>query len=147
VKSFWDNDARQELQQRLALLRPDSRRRWGKMSCEQMLRHLSSAAQMVTGELPTAPKPGPFRYWPVNKLIIYWMPWPRGAPTAPELIARDADAWEREKEKLLALMEQVAARASAAEWPVHPAFGPLSQKDWGRLIYRHMDHHFRQFGV
>ncbi|MGH9801334.1 MAG: DUF1569 domain-containing protein, partial [Blastocatellia bacterium] len=31
--------------------------------------------------------------------------------------------------------------------PEHPAFGKLSTKDWGALTYKHMDHHFRQFGV
>jgi len=31
------------------------------------------------------------------------------------------------------------------EWPEHPAFGALSRRAWGVLIYRHMDHHLRQF--
>lgn len=147
MKTFWDANVRQELLQRLAQLKPDSQRRWGKMSCEQMLRHLNNAAQMVTGELPVARMRGPLGLWPLNKLVIYWLPWPQGAPAAPELIAFDTDAWEREKEMLLALAQQVAAREHATEWPAHPAFGPLSQKDWGRLMYRHLDHHFRQFGV
>jgi hypothetical protein len=147
MKTFWDANVRQGLLARLEHLQPDSQRRWGKMTCEQMLRHLNNAAQMVTGELPVKPMSSPLRLWPLNKAIIYWLPWPHGAPAAPELIAHNTAAWEREKEQLIVLTEQVAAREHATTWPAHPAFGPLTQKDWGRLMYRHMDHHFKQFGV
>ena len=29
----------------------------------------------------------------------------------------------------------------------HPAFGALTYKDYGVLIARHTEHHFRQFGL
>ena len=29
----------------------------------------------------------------------------------------------------------------------HPFFGALSPQDWSRGMYKHMDHHLRQFGV
>ncbi|MBX2960889.1 MAG: DUF1569 domain-containing protein [Cyclobacteriaceae bacterium] len=27
----------------------------------------------------------------------------------------------------------------------HPFFDKLNRKEWGRLIYKHMNHHLRQF--
>jgi hypothetical protein len=45
------------------------------------------------------------------------------------------------------LLHAAAARGAAAEWATHPAFGAISGKDYGTLIYRHFDHHLRQFGV
>ena len=30
---------------------------------------------------------------------------------------------------------------------VHPFFGTLTGKQWGETQYKHVDHHFRQFGV
>lgn len=30
---------------------------------------------------------------------------------------------------------------------VHPAFGSLSNNQWGIAAWKHMDHHLRQFGV
>lgn len=45
------------------------------------------------------------------------------------------------------LLERFAARPPDATWPLHPAFGTLSRRAWGVLGYRHVDHHFRQFGV
>ncbi len=30
---------------------------------------------------------------------------------------------------------------------VHGYFGPMSPRDWYRSVFRHVDHHLRQFGV
>ena len=29
----------------------------------------------------------------------------------------------------------------------HTFFGPLTPEEWARLMYKHLDHHLRQFGV
>jgi hypothetical protein len=36
---------------------------------------------------------------------------------------------------------------AGATFSASPAFGKLSNRQWGRLAYVHMDHHLRQFGV
>ncbi len=47
-----------EILTRLRALRPDSARRWGRMSAHQMVCHLSDAFRMATGERPeTRPRP------------------------------------------------------------------------------------------
>jgi hypothetical protein len=33
------------------------------------------------------------------------------------------------------------------QWQVHPQFGKMSEKEWMRLGYLHMDRHLRQFGA
>jgi hypothetical protein len=38
-------------------------------------------------------------------------------------------------------------RRPHCQWSVHPAFGPLPTWEWGRMVYLHVDHHLRQFGV
>ncbi len=35
----------------------------------------------------------------------------------------------------------------AANGIVHAFFGPLTGKQWGRLQYKHLDHHLRQFSA
>jgi Protein of unknown function (DUF1569) len=35
----------------------------------------------------------------------------------------------------------------AGDWPPHPVFGAMTARDWNRVLYRHTDHHLRQFGV
>jgi hypothetical protein len=147
MKSIWQSDARREIQDRVVKLSPTARAQWGKMSAPQMVCHLSESLKMTLGDLPCAPKGGALRYTPLKQFIIYVAPWPKGVPTAPELMARVPASWPNDITDLNVLLERLAARNGAPSWPEHPAFGKLSQRAWGRLVYRHMDHHLRQFGV
>lgn len=97
------------------------------------------------GDLKVAPKKSPIRYPLLKQLIVYVAPFPKGVPTAPELIAREPREWTDEVADVQSLLERAAASRTDA-WPEHPAFGTLSKRAWGVLIYRHMDHHLRQFG-
>ncbi|WP_424351099.1 DUF1569 domain-containing protein [Lutimonas sp.] len=29
---------------------------------------------------------------------------------------------------------------------MHPFFGELNREEWARLVYKHLDHHLKQFG-
>lgn len=146
-KSIFQAARRSELQQRLSRLAPDSAPKWGRMNAPKMVVHLSDALRMALGELQAAPIRTPLRFPVVKQLVIYALPWPPGAPTAPELIARAPAAWTGEVVTLSKLLERFANLAPSGKWPAHPAFGRLSGRTWGVLVYRHCDHHFRQFGI
>jgi hypothetical protein len=147
MPSLWQEPSRRRLVDRLGRLKPDAARRWGRMSCPQMLAHVNDGLRMAIGELPAKPRRGPLRRTPLKQLAIYVMPWPKGVPTAPELLARiDGAQWEAEVAAFPGLLARFAARAAEKNWPDHPAFGRMSRRDWGFLQYRHIDHHFRQFG-
>jgi hypothetical protein len=45
------------------------------------------------------------------------------------------------------LLGRLAALDATHHWPPHPAFGTMNRRSWGVLGYRHVAHHFRQFGV
>jgi hypothetical protein len=147
MKTLWQPQAREELDARLARLTPSHMPQWGRMSAKQMLAHLTDAMRMATGELKTARKNVPIRYPPLKQLVVYYLPWPKGAPTAPELLARECDDWTCEVQDLRAAVQRFANLDPDARLPEHPAFGRLSRRAWGRLTYRHIDHHLRQFGV
>jgi hypothetical protein len=147
MKTIWQRDPREELVARLTHLTASALPRFGRFSAPKMLAHVNDGLRMSLGELRCAPRRGPLRYAPLRQLVIYAMPWPRGAPTAPELIARAPDEWDEEVRAFGALLERFAARASDQPYPVHPAFGAISGKDWGALEFRHIDHHFTQFGA
>jgi len=85
-KSLSDARARQELLDRLERLTPETPARWGKMNAPQMLAHVADWMLMAKGELKAAPKKRPLRYPVIKQLAIYWLPFPKGVPTAPELI-------------------------------------------------------------
>ncbi|HST08227.1 MAG TPA: hypothetical protein VLJ83_08635 [Gemmatimonadaceae bacterium] len=146
-KSLANAGERKELMQRLERLRPDATPLWGRMTAPRMLAHVSDWMVMASGDLPVAQKKAFLRYAPIKQLAIYWLPFPKGVPTAPELLARTPFEWNRECDSLRERMESFEKLYRKSEWPDHPIFGSISPRAWGVLGYRHTDHHFRQFGV
>lgn len=148
MKSVWNDREHRELQGRVKQLTAQHPAGWGKMNASQMVVHLSDAIRMASGELRVAPKNIPvLRYPPLKQLVIYWLPFPKGGPTSPELLARQPGDWPAEIADLQNQLDRFVSRGPRATAATHPAFGRLSGTQWGVLVYRHMDHHLRQFGV
>jgi hypothetical protein len=145
--TLWNEDDRRALEARLARLRPDSRGQWGSFDAPRMLCHITDAVRSATGDVVCSPKPSPLRYPVINSLVMFYMPWPKSVPTAPELLARTPEAWDVEVARFRAAVADLTKRPRTGPWPAHVAFGNLSGTQWGRLLYRHTDHHFKQFGV
>ena len=144
------NDAdRAAIRERIGSVTSSSTPRWGRMDTRSMLAHLKLSALMALGELPVASKSKRvFQVFPVKHLILHVVPFPKSAPTAPELLVRSPAAWQADVAELQALVDRFVARGrESSPWPEHPAFGRLSHRAWGVLTYRHMDHHLRQFGT
>ena len=147
MKSIWQEESRRELNARVAALAWDRPAAWGKFTAPKMVCHLADSLKMAMGDLKVARKTLPIRYPPLKQLIIYWAPFPKGAPTAPELLAREPREWSRDIGDVQELLDRAASARTTDTWPEHPAFGKLSTRAWGVLIYRHMDHHLKQFGA
>ena len=146
-KTLWNPESRRELMNRLQKLKPDTSPVWGKMTAPQMVSHLIGWMLMANGELHTAPRPSILRRTPVKQFVVYWMPFPKGVPTAKELLERPPLEWSGEIDVLRRYIENFEAEHRNRQWPEHPAFGFLTPAAWGVLGYRHTDHHLRQFGV
>ena len=138
---------RRSIIERIGRLQPDSQAHWGKFTAPRMVVHLTDAMRMVAGELPVTSKRTPLRFTPLKQLAIYVLPFPKGVPTAPELLTRVPSAWNAEVETLTGMLDRFGSRSASDAWPVHPVFGTMSAHAWGVLAYRHTDHHLRQFGV
>ena len=147
MKSVWHVPDHQALQTRAARLTPQHVAKWGRLTAPQMVVHLCDALRMASGEMPVASKNLPIRYPPFKQLIVYWMPIPKGMPTAPELIARQPGDWASDTTELRNRLRALVDNGPAACAAAHPAFGTLTGAAWGVLVYRHMDRHLRQFGV
>jgi hypothetical protein len=148
MPTIWDPHAREEILARFARLTPECQAVWGKMNAGQMVRHCGVALDMLVGAAKVTPKPGPFRNPVLRYLIVHWLPWPKGAPTGAELIMTDyVGDWERDMAALRKSLEAVVARGEGGSFVEHPAFGALPGKSVGVLVWRHLDHHLRQFGM
>jgi hypothetical protein len=141
-----------EVSNRLRALRPDSKRRWGRMSAHQMVCHLSDGYRIMTGERNTR-----LAATPLPRTVMKWIalyapiPWPADIPTTPDLDqdcdgTRPAD-FDADVAKLEQLLGTFAADRRHFGGRVHPLFGRMSESAWLRWAYLHADHHLRQFGL
>jgi len=152
MKTLADAAVRDSILTRIAALRPDSPRRWGKMSAHQMLCHLTDSFRGPMGEIHISPATGVFQ-----RTVVKWfalnvpLHWPKGVPTRPEVEqgaggTRPAD-WERDRAYLIAVMQRFSALEGRCRWHPHPIFGDMQDAEWLRWGFLHVDHHLRQFGA
>lgn len=148
MATMWDSTVRESFADRSARLTADTKPGWGKMNAGGMMAHLNDSYRMALGELTVKPRNVPFRYPVIKQLIVYALPFPKGVPTAPELISRcDGAVLADEQHAYGELLAKLAAVTPATSLADHPAFGSLSHRAYGVLIARHTEHHFRQFGL
>jgi hypothetical protein len=148
VGSILNDDDRLAICQRIGSVTSASVPRWGRMDAKAMLNHLRRSALMALGELPVANKSKRiFQVFPVKHLILHVVPFPKSAPTAPELLVSDAGSLDAIQSELVSLVERIGAGPREGIGPAHPLFGPLSFEEWGVATYKHTDHHLRQFGA
>jgi hypothetical protein len=151
MKNMFDAVCVQEVKQRLSALSPDHQRQWGKMNAAQMLVHCSLGLEMAAGEIrPPRALMGRI-LGPVIKPMAFRdeEPMRRNSPTAKELVvigvARD---FETERKRLTVLIDRFAeAGPSGCTSHPHVFFGCLTPDEWAVLMYKHLDHHLRQFGA
>ena len=137
-------------ERRLAALTPETPRRWGRMSAHEMVCHLSDSFRSMLGERAASKAPSNAIQRQVIRFVALHMPvrWPQGVPTRPEVNPQEKGtrpaAFEADREALRQLMHRfVVPDISYSE---HPMFGALTRREWMIWGYRHVDHHFRQFG-
>ena len=149
LKTLFDADAQREVLARLDRLTPASTPRWGSMDVAQMLCHVARSLQTPTGALKPPPLPWPFRI--LGRLVkgraLGERPMSRNAPTSVAFKVSDAREFANEKAAFLDAVRILAAGPQVATAPFHVFFGPMTPDEWGRLMLKHIDHHFTQFGV
>jgi hypothetical protein len=149
MKTLYDAAAAEEVKERLRTLTAATPRVWGKMDASQMMAHCAAGAEMGLGEF--TPKRlmigrviGPL----FKGQFTSDKPWGEGVPTAPELVRTGTQDFEAERARLLVLIDRFSqGGAEACTKEPHCFFGKLTAEEWGKGMYKHLDHHLRQFGV
>jgi hypothetical protein len=150
MKTIFDPATMEEFKSRVAQLKPDSSAQWGKMTLPQMLAHCSIGIQMTTGEVKP---PRLFIGRILGPVIKHFAlrddePMRRDSPTAPALLIKDDRDFANEHRHFTELLNQFAeADPAACTTHPHAFFGKLTHDQWGILMYKHLDHHLRQFGA
>lgn len=151
MKTLARAEDKVEVLHRLEGLTAESPRRWGRMNAPQMVCHLSDSFLAVTGQKDVS-MAASLLYRTLLKWIALYLPvpWPPGISTRPELDqvlggGTKPAQFAEDVARLRVLVEQ--ATSATPGWHQHPRFGRMSETEWLRWAYLHMDHHLRQFGV
>ncbi|GLH74590.1 hypothetical protein GETHLI_30920 [Geothrix limicola] len=149
MESLFNPADREALSVRLAALEADTPHRWGKMNPAQMLQHCSRGLEAATGDRPMKQLfigkiLGPL----VRRLALGKRPMGRNSPTDPSFVVLDVRDFNAERIRLATIIDRFVQRGpESAGKATHAFFGRMSGDEWGRLMYKHLDHHLRQFGV
>lgn len=152
MRTLSNAEVRAELQQRLQRLTADTPRRWGRMTAHRMVCHLNDSFKAVTGEKAVSSIVS-LRSRTLDRWIaLHLLPrWPRGLPTRPEMDQEKGGTppanFDHDVRALSLMIERFSQPARDFEWHPHPALGEMSERDWMRWGYLHVDHHLRQFGL
>jgi hypothetical protein len=148
MKNLFEAAVVEEVKERMALLRPDSERQWGKMNPAQTLAHCSAAMEMAVGER-TPPRILIGRLlgrFAKKSMIVNEKPMPRNVGTDKSLVVSDERDFVVERQRLREFIDRFAAGGpGACTRHPHFFFGPLTPEEWAALMYQHLDHHLRQF--
>jgi len=148
MRSILNESDRAEIVKRVQALSISSTGRCGSLDVASMLQHLHLSARMGLGDLPLpSANKRAFQMFPLKHLILYVLPFPKSAPTAPGLKPGAAVVLEDERAAVLELLERIGTGPRDGPGPAHPLFGPLTWREWGVVMYKHTDHHLRQFGA
>ena len=147
-RSVFEPRCHLRMLERLTCLRPDSPRRWGRMTAPQMVTHLTDQMHHALGDSPVRARPGVLRWSVVRYASIYLLPWPKGRIKGPaEAFLTQPMEWEADIGRLVQLLQRFVTRGPNELWPEHALMGRMTGRDWGVFVHKHFDHHFRQFGV
>ena len=150
MKNLFEATAVAETKARLQRLRPESARQWGKMNAAQAVAPCAAGLELALGERrPPRVLIGRVLGWAIKPLALgNDEPMRRNTPTVPSLEVADERDLAAERQRLGALIDRFAA-AGPAGCTTHPHsfFGRLTPEEWAILMYKHLDHHLRQFGA
>lgn len=135
---------------RVGRLTPQSVRHWGKMTVSQMLAHCSLAMEVACGKKPHPRPLLSYLFGPLVKKrnLDEHRQLPKNGPTDRDFVIRHHPEFDSEKKRLEGLIRQFSegGRDKCTQYP-HSFFGRMAPEEWAMFMYKHLDHHLRQFGV
>ncbi|MGA2534709.1 MAG: DUF1569 domain-containing protein [Terracidiphilus sp.] len=150
MKNLYQSSSAQEIKQRIARLQPDSRQQSGKMNVAQAVAHCAKSMEWAVGDrIPQRMYFGRLMGIMVKPLVMRDdQPLRRDSPTSKDLVVADQRDLDQERPRLLALIDRFTTGGpQACTTRAHSFFGRLTPDEWAILMYKHLDHHLRQFGV
>ena len=135
---------------RINQLTPETKALWGKMDVSQMLSHCNVTYEFLYDDIH--PKPNAFMKLIlklfVKKMVVNEKSYKPNNPTAPQFIITSDKNFEVEKGRLIDYINRTQELGEAYfDGKKSHSFGVLNKTEWNNMFVKHLDHHFKQFGV
>ncbi|OWP83832.1 hypothetical protein BWK59_08460 [Flavobacterium davisii] len=147
MKNIFIPSDNEELISRIEKLTPEKEPLWGKMTVDQMMKHCIAPIDVATGDLVLKI---PFFMGLLGRLIkkrVLTNEFKKNSPTAPSFIFKEKYDFEKTKLELIQKTRNFQKGTKIIQLRQHPFWGKLSNEDWNKLQWNHLDHHLKQFGV
>lgn len=141
----------EEIIERISKLSENTPGKWGKMDVSQMLKHCDLVLQVALRKIEL-PKIN-ILYKTIGivtkmEMYVFNNGIPRNMPTFQKLIINFECDFDESKTNLLKTLEEFRTAYKDKKLPnSHRLFGNMTEKDWGFLEYKHLNHHLKQFNV
>ena len=150
MKNLYEAGTAKEIRERIGRLGPGCQRQWGKMTAAQAMAHCATTMEWAVDDR-SEPRMfagrifGPF----VKSMVLKdERPMGKNAPTAKSLLVKDDRDLGNECTRLSALVGRFAEGGpQKCTRNPHTFFGKMTPEEWAQLMYKHLDHHLRQFGL
>ncbi len=151
MQNVFDAKDAQNYINRINQLTPETQRKWGKMSVDQVLAHMNVPYSFIfTPEKHK--KPGSIAKFLLKNFvkpkIVNDKPYKQSLPTSSVFIIADQRNFEDEKKKLIGNIQRVQQLGREAfEGKENMSFGVMTAQEWNNMLAKHLNHHLEQFGV
>jgi len=153
MKSIYKSADFDQIISRINKLTPDSQHRWGKMNVNEMICHVTDQIRLGIDEKRTEYPFNPIIQFFGRMMFVYGFKFPKNFITVREMKQGDKGEgtkptnFNQDFQSLIHVLKEFASKDKSYSFSSHPAFGKMSRKEWGFMVYKHLDHHLRQFGV
>jgi len=135
---------------RLEKLTTQTAPQWGKMNAAQMLAHLNVAYDIDNGKIETN-TPALVKFMLrlfLKPILVNEKPYKSNSRTAPAFLINSVKDFELEKQKLITNIKETQSKGvSFYEGRESASVGKLTAIEWNNMYYKHINHHFTQFGI
>ena len=147
MDSIFDKTGNEAIIARINSLTTESKGLWGKMTVDQMCKHCTSAINVAFGKQDVKVN---FLIRFLGKMLkdkVFNGEFKRNSPTAKEFIFTNHYDLEIAKKDFVESFSQFAQGQQSIKVMDHPFWGKMTYEDWDKLMWKHVDHHLKQFGV
>ena len=147
MKSLFEESTYTDVLNRINSFNETTQSEWGKMTTAQMFAHNVIPVEVVLEKRPPIGKPNFLMKLLFKKMMYNDKLYKKNMPTPRPFKIEDDKDFTSEKETLVKNVKEIYAQRDKTEWPAHPMFGTFTQEQTGKMLFKHLDHHLRQFGV